>query len=162
MKIILASQNLHKAREFTQLLSPLGIEVITMGEAGIDIQINEDGETFEENAHIKARAVYNLVKHPVMADDSGLEVDFLGGAPGIYSARYGGETATDKERNEKVLSELMGVEKELRTARFVCAIYLILSDEEEVCVRGELEGFIGEEPIGEHGFSYDHFYGGRL
>lgn len=155
MKIIIATKNEGKVREFRKLLQPLGYEPVSLKDEGIDAEINEDGETFEENAHIKAREIYKLTGLPVIADDSGLEVEFLGGAPGIYSARYAGEGATDEERNQKLLEEMQGVDLPLRNARFVCALYCILDDKKEYCVTGTLEGFIGEEPKGEHGFGYD-------
>lgn len=118
----------------------------------------EDGETFEENAHLKAKAVYDICRCPVVADDSGLEVDFLDGAPGIYSARYAGEGASDEQRIQKILGELDGVDESMRTARFVCAMYCILDDDTEYSVRGTMEGFIGTEPLGENGFGYDPIF----
>lgn len=158
MKIIIATKNEGKVREFRKLLQPLGYEPVSLKDEGIDAEINEDGDTFEENAHIKAREIYKLSGLPVIADDSGLEVEFLGGAPGIYSARYAGEGATDEERNQKLLDEMQGVDIPLRNARFVCALYCILDDKKEYCVTGTLEGFIGEEPKGEHGFGYDPIF----
>ena len=158
MKIIIATKNEGKVREFLNLLTPLGYEPVSLKDEGIDAEINEDGETFEENAHIKAREIYRLAGLPVIADDSGLEVEFLGGAPGIYSARYAGEGATDGERNQKLLDEMRGVDLPLRNARFVCALYCILDDKREYCVTGTLEGFIGEEPKGGHGFGYDPIF----
>lgn len=158
MKIIIATKNEGKVREFRKLLEPLGYEPVSLKDEGIETEINEDGDTFEENAHIKAREIYKLTGLPVIADDSGLEVEFLGGAPGIYSARYAGEGATDKERNQKLLDEMQGVDTPLRNARFVCALYCILDDKREYCVTGTLEGFIGEEPKGEHGFGYDPIF----
>lgn len=155
MKIVIATKNEGKVREFRKLLQPLGYEAVSLKDEGIDAEINEDGDTFEENAHIKAREIYKLSGLPVIADDSGLEVEFLGGAPGIYSARYAGEGASDEERNQKLLEEMQGVDTPLRNARFVCALYCILDDKREYCVTGTLEGFIGEEPKGEHGFGYD-------
>ncbi len=158
MKVVIATGNRGKVKEFKELLEPFGFEAVSMADEGISCEIIEDGETFEENAHIKAKAVYDICHLPVIADDSGLEVEFLGGAPGIYSARYGGENATDVERYEKVLSELEGVDDELRGARFVCAIYCILSDDEQYCVTGTLDGYIGHEPQGENGFGYDPIF----
>lgn len=158
MKLIIASNNAGKIKEFKAMLSPLGYEPISMKEAGIDIDIAEDGDTFSENAHIKAKAIYDIAHMPVLADDSGLSIEFLGGAPGIYSARYAGENATNEDRINKVLDELKGVDKPLRSAKFVCALYFIRDDEYELCVSGECEGFIGEEPIGENGFGYDPIF----
>lgn len=158
MKVIIATKNEGKVREFKTLLDPLGFQPVSMTEEGADPEIIEDGDTFEENAHIKAKAVRSLTNLPVIADDSGLEVEFLNGAPGIYSARYAGENATDSERNQKLLEEMQGVDRPLRNARFVCAIYFILDDKKEYCVTGTLEGFIGEEPQGENGFGYDPIF----
>lgn len=158
MKLVIATNNQGKVREIKEMLEPLGYEPVSLKDAGIDIDVVEDGETFAENAHKKAAAVYEICRCPVIADDSGLEVDFLGGAPGIYSARYAGEGATDAQRIEKILSELDGVDMSMRTARFVCSIYCILDDETEYSVRGTLEGHIGTEPLGENGFGYDPIF----
>lgn len=155
---MIATNNAGKLREYKELLSPFGFEVISMREAGFSEEIVEDGDTFEENAHIKARAVFEATGIPTMADDSGLEIDFLDGAPGVYSARYAGEGATDAERCEKVLSEMHGVARELREARFVCSIYFIYDDENEYSVSGEVRGYIGDEPLGENGFGYDPIF----
>ena len=158
MKLVIATNNQGKVREIKEMLTPLGYEPVSLKDAGIEIEVVEDGETFAENAHKKAAAVYEICRCPVIADDSGLEVDFLGGAPGIYSARYAGEGATDAQRIEKILSELDGVDMSMRTARFVCSIYCILDDETEYSVRGTLEGHIGTEPLGENGFGYDPIF----
>ena len=155
MKIVIATNNQGKVREFKAMLSPLGYEPVSLKDEGIKINVVEDGETFEENAHLKAKAVYDICRLPVIADDSGLEVDFLDGAPGIYSARYAGEDATDKDLCEKILSELEGVDESLRKARFVCALYCIIDEDTEYSVLGSLEGSIGTEPRGENGFGYD-------
>lgn len=155
MKVIIATKNEGKVREFRQLLAPFGYEPVSLTEAGVTAEIIEDGETFEENAHIKAKAVHEQTNQPVIADDSGLEVEFLDGAPGIYSARYAGENATDEQRCQKLLSEMQGVELPLRKARFVCALYFISQDKREYCVTGTLEGHIGFEPAGSEGFGYD-------
>lgn len=158
MKIIIATNNQGKVREFKQMLEPLGYEPVSLKDEGIVIDVEEDGETFAENAHIKAQAVYDLCHCPVLADDSGLEIDFLNGAPGIYSARYAGEDATDKDRCDKILSELEGVDIPLRTARFACALYCIIDDETEYSVLGTFNGFIGTEPMGDNGFGYDPIF----
>ncbi|MCH5207120.1 MAG: XTP/dITP diphosphatase [Oscillospiraceae bacterium] len=157
-RLVIATNNAGKLREYKELLSPFGFEVISMREAGFSEEIVEDGDTFEENAHIKARAVFEATGIPTMADDSGLEIDFLDGAPGVYSARYAGEGATDAERCEKVLSEMHDVARELREARFVCSIYFIYDDENEYSVSGEVRGYIGDEPLGENGFGYDPIF----
>lgn len=158
MKLVVATNNQGKVRELKKMLEPLGFEPVSLKDEGLEIEAAEDGETFEANARIKAEAVYEVVHCPVIADDSGLEIDFLGGAPGIYSARYAGENATDKERMEKVLSELEGTDESLRTARFVCALYCILDDEVQYSVLGTCDGVIGTEPIGDNGFGYDPIF----
>ncbi len=157
-RLIIASNNAGKIREFKEFLSPFGFEVVSMRDAGFDGDIVEDGDTFEENAHIKARAVWEATKTPTIADDSGLEIDFLDGAPGVYSARYAGEGASDRERCQKVLDEMHGVARELRDARFVCSIYFIYAEDDEYSVRGEVGGYIGEKPKGKNGFGYDPIF----
>lgn len=157
-KIILASNNKGKIREIQEILSPLGFDVISMKEAGIDIEIEENGSTFKENAAVKARTIYNISRIPVIADDSGLEVDYLGGAPGVHSHRYAGENATDHDRNVKLLSELSGAEDEKRSAAFVCVMCYIDENGKEQFVRGECKGKIGYEPKGENGFGYDPLF----
>lgn len=157
-RLVIASDNAGKIREFRALLEPYGFDVISMREAGFSGEIVEDGDTFAENAHIKARAVFEATGLPTIADDSGLVIDFLNGAPGVYSARYAGEGASDEERCAKVLDEMLGVERELRDARFVCTIYFIYAEDEEYSVRGEVCGYIGDEPVGENGFGYDPIF----
>lgn len=157
-RLIIASNNAGKLREFKKLLEPFGFEVQSMREAGFTGEIVEDGETFEENAHIKARAIFEQMKVPTIADDSGLVIDFLNGAPGVYSARYAGEGASDEERCQKVLEEMHGVPRELREARFVCSIYFIYDEDDEYSVNGTVEGYIGDEPIGSNGFGYDPIF----
>ena len=158
MKIILASNNKNKLREFREILEPLGYEVITQSEAGADIEAEETGTTFEENAYIKAKAAYDITHLPVIADDSGLEVDALGGEPGIYSARY----AEEGKRCAKVLSKMEGVPDEKRTARFVCAVCYIDENGESFTVKGTCEGRIGYEKRGTNGFDDPIFmYGDR-
>lgn len=157
-RLIIASNNEGKIREFRKLLEPFGFEVISMRQAGFTEEIIEDGETFEENAHIKARAVFEATGLPVMADDSGLEIDFLNGAPGIYSARYAGENASDKERCLKVLEEMHEVARPLRDARFVCSIYFIYKEDDEYSVNGTVEGYIGDRMVGKNGFGYDPIF----
>lgn len=158
MKVILASNNKNKLKEMSEILTPLGFEVISQSEAGIDIEIEENGTTFEENALLKAKAVHEICKECVIADDSGLEVDFLDKAPGIYSHRYAGENATDKDRCHKILSELENVKAEDRTARFVCVIQFISSSGRILTARGECEGVIGTELLGDNGFGYDPIF----
>lgn len=158
MKIILASNNKNKIFELKQILSPLGYEIISQSEAGVNIEVEENGTTFEENSMIKAKAVYEISKMSVIADDSGLEVDYLGKAPGVYSHRYAGENATDKDRCEKILNELNGISDEKRTARFVCVISYIDSNGNASVLRGECEGVIGREMKGDNGFGYDPIF----
>lgn len=157
-KIIAATKNRGKLKEIAQLLSDLPYDVISMTDAGMTDDIDESGATFEENALIKARAVWKVTGETVIADDSGLEVDHLGGAPGVYSARYAGEGATDADRNHKLLSALAGVPADKRSARFVCAEALIFPDGRELVVRGTCEGYIAEEPAGDNGFGYDPLF----
>lgn len=163
MKVILASNNKNKIREMAQILEPFGMEVISQRDAGADFEVEENGTTFRENAEIKAAAVFERLNAPVIADDSGLMVDALGGAPGVYSHRYAGENATDKDRCEKLLSELAGVPEEKRTARFVCEICFIDEKGEKHFFTGKCEGIIGTEEKGENGFGYDPvFYVGGV
>ncbi|MBE6837479.1 MAG: RdgB/HAM1 family non-canonical purine NTP pyrophosphatase [Ruminococcus sp.] len=155
MKLVIASNNKGKLREFSELLLPLGYEVLSQKEAGFELDVVEDGITFEENSAKKARALYELSKTAVLADDSGLEVDALNNAPGVYSARYGGEGLDDKGRTQFLLSNMKDVPDDKRDARFVCVIHFIKENGEEITVRGECKGKIGYEPKGENGFGYD-------
>ena len=157
-KIIFATGNKNKMREIRDILSDLGMEILSMKEAGIDKEINEDGKTFEENALIKARAVAEDTDAVVLADDSGLEIDYLNKEPGIYSARYLGEDTSYEIKNQAVLDRLSGVKKEARTARVVCAIAAVLPDKREFFVRETIEGYIGEKPAGTNGFGYDPIF----
>lgn len=157
-KIIFATGNKNKMREIRDILSDLGMEILSMKEAGIDKEINEDGKTFEENALIKARAVAEDTGAVVLADDSGLEIDYLNKEPGIYSARYLGEDTSYEIKNQALLDRLSGVKKEDRTARFVCAIAAVLPDKREFVVRETIEGYIGEKPAGTNGFGYDPIF----
>ena len=152
MKIIAATKNKNKIKEFGEILK--GFEIISQEEAGVDIDVEETGTTFEENSLLKAAAIYKATGIPAIADDSGLEVDALGGEPGIYSARYGGEGLSDEERVELLLKNMKDIPKEERGARFVCAITLV-SDDGVITARGECEGEINYAPIGENGFGYD-------
>lgn len=154
-RLTLASKNKGKLKEIADLLSDMNIDVITMEEAGFKGDIEETGKTFEENAIIKARTVYDAVKIPVMADDSGLEVDYLNGAPGVCSSRFAGEGAADGDRIKKLLDMMEGVPYNNRNARFVCVIAVIDRYGKLLTVRGECEGFIAEEPAGKGGFGYD-------
>ncbi len=157
-KIIFATGNKGKIKEIQMILAELGVEVITMKEAGIVIDIEENGQTYEENALIKARAVAEYTDCVVMADDSGLEIDYLNNEPGIYSARYMGEDTSYKIKNANLVERLTGVPDEERTARFVCAIATVFPDGKEVTTRGIIEGQIGYEEKGENGFGYDPIF----
>ena len=153
MKLIVATKNKGKLAEIKAILS--GHTVLGQEEAGVEVAVEETGTTFAENALIKARAIAALTDGAVLADDSGLEVDALDGAPGIYSARYAGEDATDADRMQKLLAELDGVPDIQRTARFVCVMALVLPDGSEHTFRGTCEGRIAHAPRGENGFGYD-------
>ena len=155
MEFVIATQNKGKLAEMRRILEPLGHRVLSAKEAGFTQDVEETGTTFAENAALKATAVAQAVKKPVIADDSGLMVDALGGAPGVYSARYAGEGATDRQRWEKLLWELEGVPQEKRTAKFCCAIVLALPGQPPVTFYGECPGYIGPEPLGQDGFGYD-------
>ena len=153
--MIFATGNQGKIKEIKAILGDIGEEIISMKEVGIDIDIVEDGSSFEENAIIKAKAVMKLTGQLVLADDSGLEVDALGGEPGIYSARYLGEDTSYEIKNRNIIERLEGVEGEARSARFVCVIAAAFPDGEIVTTRGTIEGVIAKEPAGENGFGYD-------
>lgn len=153
MKMIIATNNAHKVIEFKRILEPLGYQVISLKEAGISIEVEETGETFAENATLKANAVYHLARMPVIADDSGLCVEALDGAPGVYSARYGGEGLDDQGRNLLLLKNMEGITN--RKAKFVCAIVLVQENGEVQAFLGESPGEIGFEERGEYRFGYD-------
>jgi len=157
-KVLIATKNKGKVKEIKKLLSDMPFDVVTILEEDVDIDIVEDGKTFEENALIKAKAVKNHTSAIVVADDSGLEVDYLDGAPGIYSARFAGEGSSDEQNYLKLLSMLEGVEESKRTARFVCTIAVVLPDNSHFIVRGECEGRIGFKPKGDNGFGYDPLF----
>ncbi|MGG1105659.1 XTP/dITP diphosphatase [Bacillus subtilis] len=155
---IIATHNPGKVKEFKEILEPRGYDVKSLAEIGFTEEIEETGHTFEENAILKAEAVVKAVNKMVIADDSGLSIDNLGGRPGVYSARYAGEQKDDQANIEKVLSELKGIEKEQRTARFRCALAVSIPGEETKTVEGHVEGYIAEEPRGEYGFGYDPIF----
>ena len=158
-RIVFATGNEGKMREIREILKDLKLPVQSMKEAGADPEIVENGATFEENAVIKARAVWKETGGIVLADDSGLVVDCLGGEPGIYSARYMGEDTSYDIKNGELLRRMEGVPDEKRTARFVCAIAAVFPDGEEKTTLGIIEGRVGYEIKGEHGFGYDpNFY----
>lgn len=157
-KIIFATGNEDKMKEIRMILSDLHIPVLSMKEAGLSAEIVEDGATFEENAAIKARAVARLTDAIVLADDSGLEIDYLNGEPGVYSARYLGEDTPYEEKNKIILNRLQGVEGTARSARFVCAIAASVPGEKLQITRATVEGQIALEPAGDEGFGYDPIF----
>ena len=142
-KLIFATSNAGKMKEVRSILADTGYEILSMKEAGIQVEVEEDGATFEENALIKARAVHEISHTLVLADDSGLEIDHLGKEPGVHSSRYMGEDTSYEIKNARILERLDGVPKEQRTARFVCAIAAVFEDGRCVTVREAMEGYIG-------------------
>lgn len=161
MEIIAATQNKHKISEIQAIVAEFGMNVISRHDAGVpDFEIEENGTTFEENSYIKAKAILDYTGKPVIADDSGLEVDFLNGAPGVYSARYAGVDGdeADSANNSKLLDELRDIPNEKRTARFVSVITLLFPDGRELSARGECEGHIANELMGDNGFGYDPLF----
>lgn len=163
MRFFLATKNKHKVEEFKRILSILNIEVIS--EADLDKplpEVDETGTTFEDNAFLKAESAMVALGLPSIADDSGLCVDYLDGAPGIYSARFAGEEANDRANNEKLLKLLDGVPLENRTAKFVCSIACVFPDGRRFSVRGDCKGYIAFEPDGENGFGYDPLFVTKL
>ncbi len=163
-KLVVATNNSHKLQEIREILMDESVEVLSLKDLNIDIDVVEDRETFLGNAEKKAREIYDhilsngLGDYMVMADDSGLSVDYLHGAPGVYSARYSGEHGNTAENNKKLLKELKGVPKEKRGARFICSIVLIISPDNIISVEGESHGYIIEELKGEGGFGYDPLF----
>lgn len=156
MKMVLASKNPHKLTELSAILSQLGVEVVLESDVGVDVDVEETGETFEENASLKAHTVMKATGLPAIADDSGLCVTALGGGPGIYSARYGGEGLKDADRYNLVLDGLRG---ELdRSAKFVSCICCVFPNGDTVTARGECPGVITYSPLGEDGFGYDPIF----
>lgn len=153
MKLVLASQNEKKLREMNDILAQLGIEVCLQSELGVQVDVEETGDTFEANSLLKAQAVMQATGMPAIADDSGLCVDALGGAPGVYSARYGGPDLDDVGRYRLLLENLRG--QSPRTARFVSVITCCFPNGDVICARGECEGTIAYAPQGEGGFGYD-------
>ena len=157
-RLIFATGNAHKMIEIKEILGELPVEILSMKEAGIEADIEEIGSTFEENALIIAKEVCKLAGEMVLADDSGLEIDYLNGEPGIYSARYMGEDTSYRIKNKNLIDRLEGVPDEKRTARFVCAIAAAFPDGRSFVVRGTIEGIIGYEERGENGFGYDPIF----
>ncbi|MBQ8503624.1 MAG: XTP/dITP diphosphatase [Clostridia bacterium] len=159
MKIIIATHNKHKLKEMERILLPMGYEAVTDTMLGIELtDVEENGETFLDNARIKAQAGCKESGLPCIADDSGLCVDALGGEPGVYSARYSGTHGDDEANNRKLLQNLKNVPDEKRTARFECAICVSFPDGREITARGTCEGRIGYEKRGDNGFGYDPLF----
>ncbi len=164
MKFIIATNNPKKLIELERILKPLGIDAVSAKEAGVVLDdVEETGTTFAENAFLKANAAYKKTGMPSVADDSGLSVDALNGRPGVYSARYAGENATDKDRYTKLLGEMKDIPEDERTAHFTSAICCILSDGSKIEVEGRCDGRIAFEASGDGGFGYDpvFLYGER-
>ena len=157
-QIIFATGNKDKMREIREIMADVDVDIISMKEAGIVVDVVEDGETFEENSLIKAKAIAEYTDAIVLADDSGLEIDYLDKAPGVYSARFMGEDTSYDIKNQALIDKLEGVPKEARTARFVCAIGAVLPNKETLVVRETMEGYIGYEIAGENGFGYDPIF----
>ena len=158
-RLIVASNNAHKIDEIKAILSKFSFEVVSMKEVGIDIDIVEDGDTFIDNAVIKAKAIKEIFKEDfVLSDDSGLMVDALGGAPGVFSARYSGEHGDSEKNNEKLLREMKGVPEKDRGAQFVCAMCFIDDKGDIINVKGEIKGKIIEDYRGGSGFGYDPLF----
>ncbi|MDN4607186.1 XTP/dITP diphosphatase [Sporosarcina highlanderae] len=157
-KILIATNNKGKAKDFEALFNPYNIEVLTLNDLEQDIDVEETGVTFEENAILKAETVSSLLGISVIADDSGLEIDKLHGAPGVYSARYAGKVKSDEANIDKVLLELQGVPEEERTARFRCVLAVAGPGRETVTFSGSCEGVILEERRGTNGFGYDPIF----
>lgn len=157
-RLIFATGNQDKMREIREILGDKDYEILSMKEAGIDLDIIEDGSTFEENAMIKAKAVMETTGALTLADDSGLEIDAFGGGPGIYSARYLGTDTSYIEKNKVILEKLKDIPEEKRTARFVCAIAAAFPNGQTLTTRGTMEGIMGYEAKGENGFGYDPIF----
>lgn len=158
-RILIATKNRGKVAEFKQLFDKFNITVESLYDLSNDIpDVEETGTTFKQNAQLKAEQIAELLNRPVIADDSGLVIDALDGAPGVYSARFAGENATDEQNNEKVLQQLIDVPEERRTARFVSVLALAIPGEATIFTEGTCEGMIGFKPLGENGFGYDPLF----
>lgn len=157
-EIVLASSNKGKVKEVEAIMSEIGIEIIPLAQTGFSEEIEENGATFEENAIIKAEAVMKALQRPVLADDSGLEIDALNKEPGIYSARYLGHDTPYEVKNQMIIDRLADVKDEDRTARFVCAMALAIPGEATITTRATMEGKIAYEIKGENGFGYDPIF----
>ena len=157
-RLIFATGNEHKMKEIREILADFPVEILSLKEAGIQADIDENGSSFEENAAIKAEAIERMTGAIVLADDSGLEIDALNGEPGIYSSRYLGEDTSYVKKNSVILERLKDVPEEKRRARFVCAVAAAFPDGQTKVIRGTMEGIIGYEIKGENGFGYDPIF----
>ncbi len=157
-RLIFATGNQDKLREIREIMAGLDYEILSMKEAGVEVDIEENGTTFRENALLKARAVHQLCHELVLADDSGLEVDYMDRQPGVFSHRFGGEDTPYSIKNQMIIDRLEGVPDEQRTARFVCAIAAVFPDGTELVKEAAMEGRIGYREAGEHGFGYDPIF----
>ena len=155
-EIIVATGNEHKLKEIKEILK--GYTILGLKDVGFKEEIDETGKTFEENALIKANALHDFTQKTVIADDTGLCVDYLNGAPGVYSARYAGEGKSDKDNRDKLLREMSSAKEDERNAKFVCAIAIVFENGESRVVFGEVKGKIGYEEKGENGFGYDSLF----
>ena len=158
MKIIFATGNENKLREIRQITENMGIEIVSMKDAGYYTEVEETGTTFEENAYLKANAIAKKCNLPTLADDSGLEIDYLNKEPGIYSSRFMGEDTPYSVKNAELLRRMEGVPDEKRTARFVCAICLVRPDGSSETVKATMEGRVAYKIAGENGFGYDPIF----
>lgn len=157
-RLIIASNNAHKIGEIKNILKDLEYCILSLNEAGIDIDVEESGSTFEENSYIKAKAIFDLSGEAVLADDSGLEVYALNGAPGVYSARFAGEHGNDRKNNGRLLELLEDIPDEKRGARFASAIVMLTPDGDKFIGKGYVEGKIGYKEKGSNGFGYDPLF----
>ena len=158
MKVIFATGNENKLREIRQITADMDIEIVSMKDAGVYVDVEETGTTFEENAYLKASAIAKKSGLPTLADDSGLEIDYLGKEPGIYSSRYMGEDTPYPVKNAELLRRMEGVPDEKRTARFVCAICYVRPDGSSETVKATMEGRVAYEIAGKNGFGYDPIF----
>ena len=159
MKVVLASKNKHKLEEISKITSKFDMELVLQSELGVDIDVDENGQTFEENSYIKAEAVMKATGLPALADDSGIAVDALNGEPGIYSARYGFDDSLDDwGRLQLLLKNTEHVPDGQRQAKFVCVITMVTPDGETIQARGEIHGELLRAPVGENGFGYDRIF----
>lgn len=158
MKIIFATGNENKLREIRQITENMGIEIVSMKDAGYYTEVEETGTTFEENAYLKASAIAKKCNLPTLADDSGLEIDYLNKEPGIYSSRFMGEDTPHSVKNAELLRRMEGVPDEKRTARFVCAICFVRPDGSSETVKATMEGRVAYKSAGKNGFGYDPIF----